>query len=328
MFDNLDGFQVAENQTLTFLAFACDPDNPGFALPSRNADGTLTPWESTRPTVTYAVSGLPAGATFDRDTAVFSWTPGYADAGSYQVTFTATDDGDGTGTPLSTTVTVPLTVLNVNRPPVVTPIVNQTDTVGLTDTADVALHVTGAPFGLRTLALDSHHQRLYATAPGTQFSFDVGGSPGPSGHILVVDVNNSVDDPLFVTKYRQQVRDIVVDVQPRGITASSDPRLLVFTNSRNVMGVGNIRANASRTAWDVTYTPLTLGQIDSPFGVRRGQSLVVLPDLSRPEPDQSDHQRGQHRSGRRPAELHPDRRDRPVGHPADRRASGLPHVSR
>ena len=66
---------------------------------------TLTPLEGTAPTITCTVSGLPAGATFDPQTAIFNWPTGYSDAGTYAVTFTATNDGDGTGVPLSTTVT-------------------------------------------------------------------------------------------------------------------------------------------------------------------------------------------------------------------------------
>ena len=69
-----------------------------------------------------------AGATFDPDTALFRWTPGNHQAGTYNVIFTATNDGNGG--PLSSSVTVPITVLNVNHPPVVTPIANITLTAG------------------------------------------------------------------------------------------------------------------------------------------------------------------------------------------------------
>ncbi|MGA2035933.1 MAG: putative Ig domain-containing protein, partial [Thermoguttaceae bacterium] len=125
-FDNPGAWRAAEGQDLQFRAFAFDPNNPGYLPPDRLADGTLTPLEGSDPTVTYTVSGLPADATFDPDTAMFDWETGYSDAGTYQVTFTATNDGDGTGVPLSSTMTVPITVLNANRPPVVAPIANQT----------------------------------------------------------------------------------------------------------------------------------------------------------------------------------------------------------
>ncbi len=140
VFDNLDGFQVQEGQQLTFQAFAFDPDNPSYTPPTRNADGSLTPLEGSPPSVTYTVSGLPAGATFDADTTEFAWTPGFNAAGTYAVTFTATDDGDGTGTPRSSSQTVLLTVGNVNRPPQLTPIVNQTVARGTV--LDVAVQAT------------------------------------------------------------------------------------------------------------------------------------------------------------------------------------------
>src|SRR5262249_9693165 len=116
-FEPLDGWRVFEGEQVRFSAFAFDPDNPDFVLPTRRPDGTLTP--TGRVSVNYAVSGLPDGASFDVDTALFSWTPGFTQAGSYAVTFTATDDGDGTGTPLSSSVTVPIEVINLNRRPVI-----------------------------------------------------------------------------------------------------------------------------------------------------------------------------------------------------------------
>jgi hypothetical protein len=61
---------VDENRALTFGVSATDPD--GDAL-------------------TYSASGLPAGASFDPATQQFSWTPSYTQAGTYTVTFTASD---------------------------------------------------------------------------------------------------------------------------------------------------------------------------------------------------------------------------------------------
>jgi hypothetical protein len=61
---------VDENRALSFGVEATDPD--GDAL-------------------TYSASGLPAGASFDPVTREFSWTPDYTQAGTYTVTFTASD---------------------------------------------------------------------------------------------------------------------------------------------------------------------------------------------------------------------------------------------
>src|SRR5262249_39684423 len=81
------------------------------------SSGALVPGENPVSTVTYVVTGLPQGATFNPDTLVLSWTPGYNQQGSFSVTIAATDNGDGTGKPLTTQTIVKLTVQPVNRAP-------------------------------------------------------------------------------------------------------------------------------------------------------------------------------------------------------------------
>jgi RHS repeat-associated protein len=122
---NLTSFQVQQNQRLQFRAMAFDPNNPGYVPPTPNADGTATPADGPPATLTYTAS-LPAGATFDPNTLLFTWTRGFDQVGPFQATFTATNDGDGTGVPLSTSQTFAITVLPVNRPPQITAIPNQT----------------------------------------------------------------------------------------------------------------------------------------------------------------------------------------------------------
>ena len=130
---------MLEGQPLSFRAFAFDPDNPDF-IPQFRVFADLTPLEGSDPTVTYQASNVPAGAAFDDVTAIFDWTPGFADVGQYTVSFTATDDGDGTGVPLLAKVEVTIIVVNANRPPVVTPIANQS--VERFATLDVPLTAT------------------------------------------------------------------------------------------------------------------------------------------------------------------------------------------
>lgn len=86
---------VAEGMELTFSVTASDPD----------IDDTLV----------LNVSDLPKGADFNPDTGLFTWTPGFADAGNYRVMFVAVDDGSP---PLSDSKEVSITVGDVNRPPV------------------------------------------------------------------------------------------------------------------------------------------------------------------------------------------------------------------
>ncbi|MCP4371133.1 MAG: hypothetical protein GY797_23915, partial [Deltaproteobacteria bacterium] len=94
---------VLEGELLEFTVTAADPDGDD---------------------LTYAVNNLPEGAVFDPVTQVFSWTPNYAQTGTYpDVVFTVTDDGDPS---LSDSETIVITVDNVNRPPILEPIGNKT----------------------------------------------------------------------------------------------------------------------------------------------------------------------------------------------------------
>src|SRR3989442_6925504 len=65
--------------------------------------------------------------------AAFSWTPGYDQAGSYPVTFTATDNGSPV---LSASEAITITVTNTNRAPVLAAIGNKSvaENAGLTFT--------------------------------------------------------------------------------------------------------------------------------------------------------------------------------------------------
>jgi hypothetical protein len=101
--DPIGNQQANEGQLLQFIITASDPDGD---------------------TLTYEASNLPAGATFDANTQTFQWTPGYAQAGSYQnVLFKVTDSG----TPMaSASEAITITVGNVNRPPALDPIGSKT----------------------------------------------------------------------------------------------------------------------------------------------------------------------------------------------------------
>jgi YD repeat-containing protein len=136
VFEKLGTFQAFENQRVLFRAFAFDPDNPDF-VPSEPGAPPPGP-DAPPPSVTYTVTGLPTGATFDPQTLLFDWTPTFAQAGTYLVHITATDDGNGTGTPRSTSIDVPITIFNANRPPVVTAITNQSVDRGQTLVVNVS----------------------------------------------------------------------------------------------------------------------------------------------------------------------------------------------
>ncbi|MBM4028228.1 MAG: hypothetical protein FJ280_22970, partial [Planctomycetes bacterium] len=63
--------------------------------------------------IIYSASGLPSGAAFDPATRTFTWTPTFDQAGTYNNVTFSVNDGHVT---VSETITI--TVVNVNRPPV------------------------------------------------------------------------------------------------------------------------------------------------------------------------------------------------------------------
>ena len=85
---------VAENATLTVALQGSDPD--------KEDAGKLQ----------YAGTNLPQGATLDPANGTLSWTPGYTQAGSYQISIKLTDTGG-----LTAELTVPVDVTDVNRAP-------------------------------------------------------------------------------------------------------------------------------------------------------------------------------------------------------------------
>jgi PKD repeat protein len=92
-----------ENKKIEFKVSGSDPD--------QEDNGT---WKLT-------TSQLPEGAQFDAQTATFSWTPTYEQAGTYTITFTNTDAAG-----LTATRDVQITVNHVNRTPVLNPIPPET----------------------------------------------------------------------------------------------------------------------------------------------------------------------------------------------------------
>lgn len=60
----------------------------------KNLTFTVNATDADGDSLTYSAANLPEGATFDPNTRVFSWTPGYGQSGTYSVTFIVTDGAD------------------------------------------------------------------------------------------------------------------------------------------------------------------------------------------------------------------------------------------
>src|SRR5690606_35107964 len=128
----LDTLITSEGQLFNVRIIAIDPNVAPAGADVGSSGGTLT----------YSVSGLPEGATYDVATNTLSWMPTFAQAGTYQIRFTATNDGDGTGTPTQAEQIVTIEVRDMNATPVVDPVPNQIVAVG--DTLDIALSASDA----------------------------------------------------------------------------------------------------------------------------------------------------------------------------------------
>ena len=141
VFDSIAPQQVNEGQAVTFTVNATDPDGD---------------------TLTYSSTSLPAGAAYDPSTRTFTWTPGFDQNGSFTASFQVTDNGKP---PLSATLDVAISVGNVNRPPVLSPIGAQHFTLG----------TVGAPSSPGSFTVS-------ATDPdGDTLTYDIAGMGYPYG---------------------------------------------------------------------------------------------------------------------------------------------------
>ncbi len=169
LFEPIGNQSVELGQLLQFQVKAIDPN-----------DDTLT----------YSHSPLPAGASFDELTHVFSWTPGYSQGGTYEVYFTVSDGGNP---PQSTTERVRISVGYHNAPPVLDPIGNKVIKAGL-------------PLSIILTASDPNGESLSFSADGvpTGASFDpltatFSWVPDPSqvgDHTVTFTVTDSGTPPL------------------------------------------------------------------------------------------------------------------------------------
>ena len=163
---------VSESSTLSFSINATDADND---------------------TITYSATDLPTGATFSGQS--FSWTPGYTQAGTYQVTFTASDDTD------QDSETIAITVSSTNRAPVLASIgdksVNENSTLSFSvsatdaDSDAITYSVQGLPsgaiFGSQTFTWIPD----YTQAGTYQVTFTASDGQAQDSETIAITVNNT-----------------------------------------------------------------------------------------------------------------------------------------
>lgn len=180
VFDAVTAKTVNEGEELKFTINAVDPEGAP---------------------VTYSVVSKPEGSNFNATTKEFSWTPTYAQAGSYTASFSASDGNS------SSTLTVAITVVNVNTPPQINAIPDKTINEGEQLTFEV-------------IATDNEGDNLtYSASNGP-----AGSVFNPTTHIFswkptgkqagVYTVTFNVSDGVFTSSLNVKITVLDVNIAP------------------------------------------------------------------------------------------------------------------
>lgn len=246
---------VDEGELLQFTVTATDPDDDA---------------------LTFSAANLPVGATFATSTGVFSWTPDFDEEGNYDnVEFTVMDDGS----PMELDVElITITVGNVNRAPVFTPVGPQevleeqplTFTVSATDPDldIVTLSASGTPSG----ATFSTSTGQFSWTPSLSqsgvyvvtFIATDDGSPTEASELQVVI---TVGDNPTPTEQAEDLVDDVVDADLPGNMENSYlanlNKVAIFIENGNVQAaINQLNAFINKVETDYAHNDITLAQRD------------------------------------------------------------------
>jgi outer membrane protein assembly factor BamB/methionine-rich copper-binding protein CopC len=105
--------EITVNQAPTL-----DPIGDKIVDENKSVSFTVVGHDSVGDNLTYSVTGLPSGATFNTSTGAFSWIPTFSQAGTYHITFTVSDGS------LTDSETITITVNDVDN---VAPTVSSVD---------------------------------------------------------------------------------------------------------------------------------------------------------------------------------------------------------
>jgi len=159
---------VNENEPLSFSLSASDPDNDP---------------------ITFSASGLPNGATLTGQD--FLWTPTYDQAGNHQVTFTADDGQD------QVTETITITVVNVNRAPILTDLSDQS----VDEAATLAFTVAGTDPDGDTITYSASGLPEGASFTDNNFSWTPTTSQVGTYQLTIVASDGQLQDTDTITLY-------------------------------------------------------------------------------------------------------------------------------
>ncbi|MBI2947185.1 MAG: immunoglobulin domain-containing protein [Verrucomicrobia bacterium] len=215
--------------TLAPIAPRTIPEGSPFSLTITAAD-TDVPAN----TITYTLGGgAPAGLTIDPNTGVLSWTPTEAQGPSVNpVSVVATDNGVP---PLTATVQITINVTEVNQPPTIGAIADQTIEAGLVLTVPVAANDPDLPPNTLAFSLGPGTPTGVTINSGTgEVSWRPTGLQGPATHrITVVATDNgtpalSANQSFSVVVTRQNQPPVLAAIPDQTV---EEGRELTFTAS-------------------------------------------------------------------------------------------------
>ncbi len=210
--------------------------------------------------ITYSATNLPKGATVDSANHSFSWTPGYDQAGTYNITLIVSD-----GT-LQSSKTLILIIKDLNSAPVMSPIADKTTDEGklltfvVTATDPEGDQLTYSASGLPVNAIFNPANKTFSWTPAFNqageysVTFTVNDGSMSDSKILKISVNTASHAPVFGPLANASVNQKEVLNFP--VTAS-DPDGDVLTYSASNLPTGASFNPATRQfTWSPAYNQI------------------------------------------------------------------------
>jgi peptidoglycan/xylan/chitin deacetylase (PgdA/CDA1 family) len=203
-------------------------------------------------TLTYGISSLPTGATFNTTTGVFSWTPTSSDIGAHVFTVTVTDNHGAKATQdVTITVTVPV-IIPTNHAPVAN---NLTATTTKNTALSVHLVATDADGDVVTYATSTNptHGTLTGTLPLLTYT--------PATDFVGIDSFTFTAHDATSTSNIATVTINIASTSSATTTDTIAPIITLNGASTTNLTLGSAYTELGATALDNvdTTTPITIG---------------------------------------------------------------------
>ena len=270
----------------------------------------------------YSIGNKPSGSSFNTLTQTFTWTPGFADAGNYPVTFYVSD-----GTDITSTI-VNINVGGVNRPPVITPIaqieVSEGElvsfTLSITDpdldttSCSVSNKPTGSSFNTGTCTFTwtpaqgsaNFYSVIFTADDGNggqnsiNVDINVGGVNQPpvfDPDVLLYSINESQNINLIISATDADDDTITYSISNKPTSATFDSQTRVFDWTPDFGSDGNYQvlftASDGNGGQDTLTLDITIGDVNrlpsfniiGPFDVNESVLLSFVVSATDPDND-------------------------------------------